>query len=344
MAADIEYGTLRMEEIPRVVQVINAAFTTNMAAIRRDEAEWRWRYLHHPGFQMGGCPVARMDGHAIGCVMVSEMEMVLDRPRKVGLIDDVSTLPAARGRGVARRMMNQAIDYMRSRGCEATALYADPHGVARDLYLDLGYRDLHRFPFFFKPWDMGVVLRDILPFAGALPWFLPWSLLHMPAPRGTGRVDPEEFQEAWGHHTRGLAGLPVPSPAYLRWKGRGNATHPIWVGVRHGGHLAAGARLCPIRVNLLGRHIVRSAWLNDIYGEPGLDPVAAALAHAPRVAHIMCVVSGRDTHRQWLLRRNGFLSVMGATFMVKPLVEGLDLEPLRDRVWHPLQESALGYP
>lgn len=77
--------------------------------------------------------VARDGGRAVSCVAA------LDRDGDCG-IWNVGTREAARGQGLATRLMRQALLDARDRGCETTSLQATR--VGRPVYRRIGYREL----------------------------------------------------------------------------------------------------------------------------------------------------------------------------------------------------------
>jgi GNAT superfamily N-acetyltransferase len=77
--------------------------------------------------------VARLDGEPAACTIALDHE----RDCFIGL---VATLPAARGRGLARELVARALLDARERGCETSSLQATKMG--QPVYARLGYRDL----------------------------------------------------------------------------------------------------------------------------------------------------------------------------------------------------------
>jgi predicted GNAT family acetyltransferase len=61
---------------------------------------------------------------------------------RTGGINDVGTLPGYGGKGIGRKLMEQAVAFMKAEGCEYSVLSADPRGFPRSkLYLPLGWKD-----------------------------------------------------------------------------------------------------------------------------------------------------------------------------------------------------------
>ena len=61
-------------------------------------------------------------------------------PGGVGMIEDLFTLPVARGRGVARGMIAALVDRLRRAGCRAVFLGAVAEDWPKRLYARLGFR------------------------------------------------------------------------------------------------------------------------------------------------------------------------------------------------------------
>jgi len=78
--------------------------------------------------------VARQAGEPIGAVLAHTI------PGGDCGVSAVATVPEARGRGIARRLLSVALREARARGAVSTSLQASPLGTA--VYAGLGYRTL----------------------------------------------------------------------------------------------------------------------------------------------------------------------------------------------------------
>lgn len=96
------------------------AFTEALARWPSDEG---WRAF-----------VARLDGKEMASVMT------YDGPGGDCGVTGVASLPEARGKGLALRLLGRALASAKARGATTTTLQASPLG--RPLYAQLGYRDL----------------------------------------------------------------------------------------------------------------------------------------------------------------------------------------------------------
>ena len=85
-----------------------------------------------PGYRLYA---ARVDGEPAACLAVMDVE-------GDATVTWVGTVPAARGRGLATRLLHRALDDARERGIEISTLEATRMGYP--VYRRLGYRDLGR--------------------------------------------------------------------------------------------------------------------------------------------------------------------------------------------------------
>ncbi|MBK7584774.1 MAG: GNAT family N-acetyltransferase [Myxococcales bacterium] len=125
-----EPGDLEWEEtrdISIVARLNDAAYGFPPPAF--EAAVTRWP--HSPGWYGY---LGRREGRAVSCVLAYESA---DGDCS---ISGVASLPDARGRGIAGRLMGRALARARERGATSTSLQASPKG--KSVYAKLGYRDL----------------------------------------------------------------------------------------------------------------------------------------------------------------------------------------------------------
>jgi len=85
--------------------------------------------------------VAETNGNVIGTTMVS-------RQGKVGYISTVMVHPNYRGRGVAKRLLGKAVDYIRKSGMERAVLHVVSTNVpAKNLYTKLGFKEFEKIAY-----------------------------------------------------------------------------------------------------------------------------------------------------------------------------------------------------
>ncbi|MGH6813713.1 MAG: GNAT family N-acetyltransferase [Methylocella sp.] len=99
----------------------------NLDRMRRDENHW--------------VAVALSEGHIVGIVTVTSMLYI--EWGRLGEIGDLYVLPEARGNGIARRLVQAAIDWCRARECSAVEVVTTPLGEAAhglsNFYSRLGF-------------------------------------------------------------------------------------------------------------------------------------------------------------------------------------------------------------
>jgi GNAT superfamily N-acetyltransferase len=104
----------------------------NLELIRRDDNHWAALALNQKQF--------------VGIVTVTSMLYI--EWGRLGEIGDLYVLPDERGNGVARRLVQAAIDWCRARGCSAVAVITTPqreaaHGLS-NFYSRLGFAATER--------------------------------------------------------------------------------------------------------------------------------------------------------------------------------------------------------
>ncbi|MGB6176873.1 MAG: GNAT family N-acetyltransferase [Methylocella sp.] len=101
--------------------------TANLDSMRRDDNHW--------------AALALNKGQFVGIVTVTSMLYI--EWGRLGEIGDLYVLPEARGNGVARRLVEAAVDWCRARGCSAVEVVTTPLGEAAhglsNFYSRLGF-------------------------------------------------------------------------------------------------------------------------------------------------------------------------------------------------------------
>jgi len=135
----------------------------------RTPKSWNWRYVQSPNFDPEMCQIAEDSDNKkiVGAVYVNLVEEISIDGKKYlnGDINDVSCLPAYGRRGIAKNLMDMAIEYMKKRNCDISILSADYNGFPRKkIYLKYGYLDIEREYFFINfgnlfqiAWDFPVI-------------------------------------------------------------------------------------------------------------------------------------------------------------------------------------------
>jgi ribosomal protein S18 acetylase RimI-like enzyme len=85
--------------------------------------------------------VAEVDGNVVGTTMVS-------RQGKVGYISTVMVHPDYRGRGIAKTLLERAVNYIRKSGMEKAVLHVDSiNETAKNLYVKLGFKEFEKMAY-----------------------------------------------------------------------------------------------------------------------------------------------------------------------------------------------------
>lgn len=85
--------------------------------------------------------VAETDGDVVGTTIIS-------REGKVGYISTVMVHPDYRRRGIAKRLLKRAVDYIRDGGMERAILHVDSvNEPAKNLYVKLGFKEFEKMAY-----------------------------------------------------------------------------------------------------------------------------------------------------------------------------------------------------
>lgn len=110
------------------------------------------------GFDRNMAFVAEDDGRIVGHVQVVFRDIKMDEDTYVrnGGIANVSTLPEYRGRGIATRLLKEALGYFENAGVVISSLFTGYRGNAHRIYRRLGYSDTYfKSTFFGKREEAG---------------------------------------------------------------------------------------------------------------------------------------------------------------------------------------------
>ena len=133
----------------QIVDLFNIAFQTVGGGFLRTPKSWNWRYIQAPSFEPKQFQIAEdtENNMIVGAVMVNLVENISINGKNylTGQINDVSCHPDYTGQGIAKKLMNMAISYMKEKECDLSILSADYHGFPRKkIYLKLGYEDVEK--------------------------------------------------------------------------------------------------------------------------------------------------------------------------------------------------------
>ena len=109
------------------------------------DRDWRFRKLRHidadvAGDNARGVFVWEEDGQVLGYVTTR-----LDRDSKIGWIPNIAIDPSMQGKGLGRKLMMHAIEYMREEGMEAAKIETlEQNAVGSQFYPDVGFEEVGR--------------------------------------------------------------------------------------------------------------------------------------------------------------------------------------------------------
>ncbi|KXH69958.1 MAG: hypothetical protein AM326_01310 [Candidatus Thorarchaeota archaeon SMTZ-45] len=123
-----------------IVRVFEAAFGKADYYFPRSVSSWFWRYVQRPGFDPESILMIRKENTLVAALsMTYGTMMVNSKPRKIALIDDVSTNPQWQKQGFATALLKHAIVRAEEVGCLGIHLSADPEGSAIRIYKNVGF-------------------------------------------------------------------------------------------------------------------------------------------------------------------------------------------------------------
>ncbi|MFW9966302.1 MAG: GNAT family N-acetyltransferase [Candidatus Thorarchaeota archaeon] len=123
-----------------IVRVFEAAFGKADYYFPRSVSSWVWRYVQRPGFDSESILMIRKENTLVAALsMTYGTMMVNNEPRKIALIDDVSTDPQWQKQGFATALLKHAIARAKELGCWGIHLSADPEGSAIRIYRNVGF-------------------------------------------------------------------------------------------------------------------------------------------------------------------------------------------------------------
>ncbi|MFX0004979.1 MAG: GNAT family N-acetyltransferase [Candidatus Hodarchaeota archaeon] len=156
----------------QIVDLFNHVFKRKV--IIRTPTNWYWRYIKSPGFEPRMCQIAEdiENNKIVGAILVNLIETRTFNQKKylIGDINDVSTHPAYIKRGIAAKLMEKSIKYMKEKGCDFSMLSTGLRGFARSrIYQKFGYFDLEKEYYFIQIPNIIQFLRNFIGFAYFFP-------------------------------------------------------------------------------------------------------------------------------------------------------------------------------
>ncbi|MHA1378000.1 MAG: GNAT family N-acetyltransferase [Candidatus Helarchaeota archaeon] len=169
----IKYRTFEDGDEDGIVKLFNSAFCQQPLCHLMTREFWEWKYKKRPPrFIPEGILIAEKKRTIVGSVIVTfHRKNFGEHNFLFGGIDDVATCPVLQKRGIARNLMEKAIDFTKNYGADASVLMADPRGHARRLYKKLGYVYNNYFSIYAKIINPLKIKNDILPLTPFIPLF-----------------------------------------------------------------------------------------------------------------------------------------------------------------------------
>jgi GNAT superfamily N-acetyltransferase len=138
---DVASHATRPPSVRALTDLTRLAFAEFPGVVVASDAATRW-FVSRPGFDSGASAAAWVDEHPIASVYLTRVPMSLGGQwLDVGVVDTVMVSPAHRGKGLARGLMQHAIDSCRQAGMAAVQLYTTPGSAGHHLYRKLGFED-----------------------------------------------------------------------------------------------------------------------------------------------------------------------------------------------------------
>jgi len=186
---NITYRHYKPGDENQLAEVFNRAFQMNGGSVIRTPKVVHWRYVKSPGFEAEQVQIAEDTDckKIVGSVYANMVEYVPINGKEyfIADINDVACHPDYTGRGIAKTLMNMAIDYMKEKGCDFSLLDADYNGFPRKkIYLKLGYEDIYRA-------DIFIQIPNVLKLMRNVPLIIPFGmplLVNSYLPRFISRV------------------------------------------------------------------------------------------------------------------------------------------------------------
>ncbi|MCK4780796.1 MAG: GNAT family N-acetyltransferase, partial [Candidatus Lokiarchaeota archaeon] len=156
----------------QLADLFNHAFKRSV--VIRSPTGWHWRYVKSPGFEPEMCQIAEdIDKKKIvGTILVNlvETRTIAKKKYLIGDINDVSTHPDYTKRGIATKLMENSIKFMKEKGCDFSMLSTGLRGFARSrIYQKFGYFDIVKEYYFVQIPNVIQLIRNFFGFVFFFP-------------------------------------------------------------------------------------------------------------------------------------------------------------------------------
>jgi len=178
----------------QVANLFNISFQKGGGTVRTPRS-WYWRYVKSPRFEPKMFQIAEDNetNKIVGAIAINLIEMrpFGQKEYLVGDINDVCTHPDYSKRGIATKLMENSIEFMKEQGCDFSILTTGKKNFARDkLYKKYGYFDIEMGCTFIHIPNVFQLIRNIYGLAILFPVFFVISYLSRFLNRIKTRIDP----------------------------------------------------------------------------------------------------------------------------------------------------------
>jgi ribosomal protein S18 acetylase RimI-like enzyme len=191
---NITFRHYREGDEKRIADLFNHAFKRKV--IIRTPTNWNWRYVKSPGFEPEMCQIAEDSdkNKIVGTILVNLLETRTFDQKKylIGDINDVSTHPDYTKRGIATKLMEKSINFMKQKGCDFSMLSTGLRGFARSkIYQKFGYFDIEKEYYFIQIPNIIQLIRNFFGFAFFFPVL--FSISYIPRFLNRLRIKSKKF-------------------------------------------------------------------------------------------------------------------------------------------------------
>jgi len=194
---DITYRTYQPGDDEQITDLFNSAFQMNGGGVLRTPKSWHWRFADDPEFLPEGIKLAEYRGRIVSSVIAGVTHATFfGREYTFGTINDVATNPKFVGKGFARALLRDALQYLEDQQVDYGTLDADPSGHPRSkMYIPAGFYDYERSKTIIKVVKSRQLVRNNPLFLAAFPMTYPLAhFRHRFYPRfHSGRFEMEVY-------------------------------------------------------------------------------------------------------------------------------------------------------
>lgn len=145
----IIYRNYRAGDDEQLADLYNRAFQMAGFNVLRTAKNWNWRYIQSPNFEPEMIHIAENieNRKIVGALCANLIEELSFKDKKylIGDINDVICHPSYTKRGIAKTLMENAINYLKKKKCDISMLAADDGYFPREkIYPKYGYEEVEK--------------------------------------------------------------------------------------------------------------------------------------------------------------------------------------------------------